>query len=81
MQLGASQTLAYSWEPFPSTGCLTSFDVRFVPGLIVSCCAVFSWCPWEAGSFLGRDGEVWGEGRYGGTDRSRGETLCSGYIV
>lgn len=49
MRLGASQTLAYSWEPFPSTGCLTSFDVRFVPGLIVSCCAVFSWCPWERG--------------------------------
>lgn len=49
MQLGASQTLAYSWKPFPSTGCLTSFDVRFVPGLIVSCCAVFSWCPWERG--------------------------------
>lgn len=63
---GASQTLLpILGNHFHLSGASSSFDVKFVPGLIVWCCAMFSWCPWEAGSFLGRDGEVWREGRCG----------------
>lgn len=74
-------TIACLWDPFPPTGLPHPDLIRgFVPVLIASCYAVFSWYPWEACSFFLRETEEqWNWGR-GGAEvglREREEGGCS----
>lgn len=58
MRTGAvSVWFACSWDPFPhSVLPYTSLIGGYVPSIIVTCCAVFNWYLWEAGSWLKENG-------------------------
>lgn len=63
------------WDPFPSTGLLFSALMwKYVPGFIVAWYVIFSWCPWEAMSFLRWKDKRW-RGIFGrkGRRKNRGQ--------
>lgn len=71
---GVPRTLSQLWESFSYWLASHRLDLRYMPSLTVTGCAVFRWCPWEACSSLKGNGGGVDLGEHGRRGRAgRGE--------